>query len=881
MALSEYKKKRKFNATPEPEGGSPADGQLIFVVQQHKASRLHYDFRLEVKGHLKSWAVPKGPSLNPEDKRLAVQVEDHPYDYKDFEGVIPEGNYGAGTVIVWDKGIYNTLEQGEDKKAMEKSMMKQWKEGEIKILLKGSKLKGEFVLVRMKGENTNNWLLIKHNDRFASDKDITKNNKSVLSKKTLEQIGKQHNERKQSSSKKSTKETPDEDDSDAARINDIIKKGKQSPFPESAAPMFASTANEVFDHTDWIYEIKWDGYRALAGRYNKKCTLISRNGLTFEKKFPQVFNAIKNWPVKAVVDGEIVALNDAGLPDFNRLQNLQQGTDDNVQYYVFDILWYNGKDITTLPLLERQLILKSILPEDNDIIKASFSASVSGTEFLNAASGIGLEGIMAKRADSLYYPGQRTKDWLKIKLQKSQEAVIAGYTRKKGSPRYFSSLLLGVYKNGKLQYAGKVGTGFKEKEQKALLEQFNKLVRKTSPFINEPDINKFHKFNTPVKTDVIWLDPNLVCEINFTEITKEGIFRHPSFKSLREDKLPKTIYMEKTIKTKDNMNKDKIADEIENKKPRLFSVLFSGRKLVRKINGEELTFTNPNKVLWPEDGYTKAEMLDYYFSIANYILPYLKNRPQSLHRFPDGIDGESFYQKDVTHMGPEWIERFPYRVEGEKKRKHYMLCNNKAALLYMANLGCIEMNPWNSTILRPDLPTWCVLDLDPDKSNTFEQVIETAQQIHSLLEDIKVQSYCKTSGSTGIHIYIPLKNQYTYDQSQLLAKWIATEVSQQLSFTSIERMTEKRKGKIYIDYLQNRSAATLAAPYSLRPKPGATVSMPLHWEEVKKGLQIADFNIKNAYQRIVSEGDIFQPVLGNGIHLKKALDYIQEKSENT
>lgn len=329
------------------------------------------------------------------------------------------------------------------------------------------------------------------------------------------------------------------------------------------------------------------------------------------------------------------------------------------------------------------------------------------------------------------------------------------------------------------------------------------------------------------------------------------------------------------------MDKKDMVKESDTNKPRLFSIHFEGKKLVRKINGEELTFTHPDKVLWPEEGYTKADMLDYYFSIANYILPYLKNRPQSLHRFPDGIHNSRFHQKDITHMRHEWLERFPYKLEEEQKRRYHMLCNNKVSLLYMANLCCIEMHPWNSTVLNPEYPTWCVLDLNPDTNNTFEQVIETARYIHELLEDVNVSSYCKTSGSTGIHIYIPLKNQYTYKQSQILAKWIATEVSQQLNYTSIEQMSEKRKGKLYIDYLQNRSGATLVAAYSLRPQPGATVSMPLHWDEVKKGLQIADFNIKNAYQRIVSEGDIFKPVLGNGIHMKKILDYIDEKSINT
>ncbi len=894
MALSTYKKKRKFGDTPEPQGGQPESEQLRFVVHKHHASRLHYDFRLEIKGTLKSWAVPKGPSMNPDDKRLAVEVEDHPYDYKDFEGIIPKGNYGAGTVIIWDEGTYEPLEPLEQKKNMDLALIKQWKEGHIKFRLKGHKLKGEFVLTRIKGNEKNNWLLIKHKDRYASERDITLKDKSVRSKKTIEQLSKQNAakpnrkrtiERKSSKTSESTNDgavaAGTEQEHTEASEKSIRKKLQSSPFPGRLSPMLASVASEPFDAPGWIYEIKWDGYRAISGRYKNDCLLLSRNGISFETRFYPVFEAIKSWDVNAVMDGEIVALNSKGLPDFNQLQNWRSESDGKLHYYIFDLLWYEGKDITGLPLTERKKILNTLLPDEHPIIKNSFSSSGPGTDFFKAAAEAGLEGIIAKRSDSIYHPGHRSKAWLKIKTHQRQEVVIGGYTRIAGTSRPFSSLLLGVYQNGKLNYAGKVGTGFKVAEQKQLLHSFRSLERKTSPFNIEPDIGKPTKFRSAVTTEVIWLKPELVCEIHFTEVTAEGIFRHPSYIALREDKSPKSVVLEKqTIMKKISTAKDKEQKTVPVKSDQQDSrntIILSGseKDIIRRINGVSLELTNSDKVLWPKEGYTKGDMLNYYYSIAPYILPYLKNRPQSLHRFPNGIKSNSFYQKDVTGKVPEWIKLYPYKVSGERIQKHYMLCNNKAALLYMVNLGCIEINPWSSTIQHPDHPTWCILDIDPDKNNTFEQVIDTAQAIFQFLQDIKVPSYCKTSGSTGIHIYIPLSNKYTYEQSQLLAQWIAGEVSGQLSYTSIERMTDKRKGKIYIDYLQNRPAATLAAPYSLRPKPEATVSTPLYWEEVKKGLRLTDFTIENALDRIKSEGDIFKPVLGKGINLKKILQHIE------
>jgi len=890
MALTDYRRKRSFDKTPEPTGGDSSGAMLRFVVQKHKASRLHYDFRLEMKGVLKSWAVPKGPSLDPSDKRLAMQVEDHPYGYKDFEGVIPKGNYGAGTVIVWDEGTYEPVERLKGKVAQERALLRQLKDGSLKIMLHGKKLKGEFALVRMKGNQDNAWLLIKHDDRYAKKVDITLKDKSVKTGKTLEKItasatDKRMNGRQVKKGRNAVKKTlekqlsPTETDvptkeADAATV---LQKTNKSKFPTSLLPMFATLIAEPFDDPGWEYEVKWDGYRALAFVDGPKTKLLSRSGNRFNDRFYPVFDAVRSWDTRAVVDGEIVAVNGDGISSFNTLQNWRSETDGDLLFYVFDLLWYRGRDLTSVPLGERKAMLATLVPESS-VIRGGYSVKARGTEFFDAAKALGLEGIIAKRSDSLYYPGSRSTDWLKIKIQRRQEVVIAGYTKNAGTSKPFSSLLLGVYDGGNLRYAGKVGTGFRHSEQLEMLAHFRPLVRKTSPFTGAVGYNKPSRFR-PVPSDVhvTWLRPVLVCEIHFTEVTDDGVFRHPAFVAMREDKEAKDVVKElptnkAAIGHKKSMTMTSTEGTHQSGSGRQKALLDPGRnKQSLKVGGIALELTNLDKVFWPAEGYTKHDMLEYYHQMARYILPYLKDRPQSLNRFPDGIDGQSFYQKDVTGKVPDWVEKYPYKAEGDKRKKHYMLCNNEASLLYMANLGAIEMNPWSSTVTNPDNPDWCILDLDPAKGNTFEQVIEVARTIWSLLEELKVPSCCKTSGSTGLHIYIPLGARYNYEQSQLFAKWVAAKVSDELAFTSIERSTDKRKGKVYIDYLQNRPAATLAAPYSLRPKPGATVSMPLHWDEVKSGLRMQDFTIENAFERVKTAGDLFRRVLKKGIDLKKIL----------
>jgi bifunctional non-homologous end joining protein LigD len=915
MSLKEYDKKRDFNKTAEPKAGKPKSNvKLRFVIQKHDASRLHYDFRLEMEGVLKSWAVPKGPSTDPKNKRLAMMVEDHPYDYKNFEGIIPKGEYGGGTVMVWDEGYYEPIEKIRGKKAQEKHLLKQLKEGSLKIILHGKKLNGEFALVRTNGMGENSWLLIKHKDDFASSADITKKDKSVLSDKTMKQLEKSGSKQEEKNAEQKTKDSLKGKKTTAEKVvvdhfketdntkikkgkipNNIqvlIKKGKKSTIPIGMKPMLATLVDKPFDDKEWLYEIKWDGYRALGfSLKNGDVQLLSRNNKPFNEKFYPIYDVMKTWEMDMVVDGEILVIDDKGISNFGKLQNWRSETDGDLVYYVFDLIWCDGKDLSELPLIERQEILAQILPQDDDRIRISKVFKAKGSEFFDAAVKNGLEGIIAKKANSEYLKNFRSTDWLKIKVNQRQEVVIAGFTKNGGTSKLFSSLLLGVYENKDLKFVGKVGTGFNVKDQKEMMEQFESLITEKSPFSELPDVNKSSRFRpNPPKTDVTWLKPKLVCEVQFTEVTNDGVFRHPSFQGMRLDKQAKDIVRESTVET-NAIVKTELPDDMESKpiqKDHLTSAIKPpksiGRKTllnpkdeiqVRKINGNELKFTSLSKLYWPKDKVSKRDMFNYYYQIADYILPYLKDRPMSLNRYPGGIHAKSFYQKDVREIAPDWADTFPYTTS-DGEAKEYLVGNNDAALLWMASLGCIEMNPWFSRTQYPDHPDYCVIDLDPDK-NTFDQVIRVAQIVKEVLDKMEVPSYPKTSGSTGIHIYIPLGAKYSYDQSQMFAKIIVNLVHQQVpDFTTLERMVANRNGKMYLDFLQNRPGATIAGPYSLRPKEGATVSMPLSWEEVKVGMKMKDFTIFNTIDCLKEKGDLFKGVLGKGIDMTKAINKAKE-----
>lgn len=871
MTLLAYKKKRTFSKTPEPRGGKAVSGSLRFVVQKHDASHLHYDFRLEIGGVLKSWAVPKGPSTDPSVKRLAMMVEDHPYNYKDFEGLIPKGQYGGGTVIIWDEGNYEAVGGDfEDSKSMEKCFLQQLRKGKIHFILHGRKLHGEFALVKSSRMGQNAWLLMKVKDKFANKSDITKKEKSVVSGKSLKQIEKTSTNIFEGHEAKSTD-----------KVSNITFKTKDR-FPTLLSPMLATLVEEPFDRRGWSYEIKWDGYRCMAFLNKQKVALRSRNNKSFNEKFYPLYDALKELSLNAIIDGEVVVIDEKGKSNFGNLQNWRSEADGELRFYVFDLVWCDGQSMLKLPWVERRQKLEDWLPV-HPLIQISKSFMTSGVTFFKEAKKMGLEGIMAKKMDSLYVPGARSREWLKIKIAKRNEVVIGGYTTNAGTNKVFSSLLVGVYNKGHLTYTGKIGTGFTEQEQKLLLKQFQPFKVKKSPFAQEPDINNPSRFrpNPPIAR-AAWLKPVLVCEVAYTEITADGLMRHPAFQGMRIDKKAKDVRAEiaKNVRhignAENSLGKKKYMRKSSgNSRKTLLNPVDETQE--RSIEKHTLKFSHLSKIYWPVEKILKRDLLNYYYQVAPIILPYLKDRPQSLNRHPNGIKGKAFYQKDVSGKVPDWIETFPYHSVGDNRDKKFMVCTNEASLLYMVSLGCIEINPWSSRIQSPNNPDWCVIDLDPD-NNRFDQVIETARVTHQILEDCGVSSCCKTSGSTGLHIYIPLGAKYTYDQSKEFARLIVTLVNQKLpKITSIERATKNREGKIYLDFLQNRPQATLAAPYSVRPKPGATVSMPLHWEEVKKGLSMKDFTIKNAMERINEQGDIFKRVLGKGIPMQKVLKVIAQQ----
>lgn len=754
-------------------------------------------------------------------------------------------------------------------------------------------------MVKAHGRGENGWLLMKLEDKYATDKDITTKDKSVISGKTIAAmekspdnvygkniIKKDSTVKDKRSTKAKAKElindqleaVPTETAKKKTSIKGLLKGAPKQKFYTQIEPMLATLVDQPFDDQDWIYEVKWDGYRAVSFINKGTVEIKSRNDKSFNEKFYPIYDQLKELGVNAILDGEVVVLGESGTANFGSLQNWRSEADGDLVYYVFDILWYNGQDLTDLPLIERKAILKEILPQ-NDSILMSEHFETSGIQFLEEARKLGLEGIMAKRKDSVYHVHNRSKDWLKIKANKRQEVVIGGYTLNDDSSKLFSSILVGVYEGKKLIYTGKVGTGFNAKLQKEMMELFKPLVIAKAPFTEEPDVNKPSRFRpNPPHASVTWLKPELVCEVSFTELTTDGIMRHPSFDGMREDKSAKKVILEKEAPTEQIV--DEAADKLVTpraKGERKTLLNPTDKTQVRKVNRHELKFTNLDKVFWPKEGITKRDLINYYYQAAPFILPYLKDRPQSMNRFPNGIEGEGFYFKNVTDTAPDWAATYLYHSDTDEKDRHYLVGKDEATLLYMANLGCIEMNPWNSTVKKPEHPTFCIIDLDPDK-NSFDQVIEAAQVTKSILDDMGVPSYCKTSGSTGLHIYIPLGNKYTYEQSKEFARVIVTLVNKELpKYTSLERAIKDRKGKMYLDFLQNRPHATIAAAYSVRPKPGATVSMPLHWDEVKKGLKISDFHMLNAIERMNSEGDIFKPVLGKGINLKQVIDKFSNK----
>jgi bifunctional non-homologous end joining protein LigD len=623
--------------------------------------------------------------------------------------------------------------------------------------------------------------------------------------------------------------------------------------------MLAKLHDEAFDDKNWIFEIKWDGYRAVADLSQEAPQFYSRNGISFLSKFKKVANDFSKQQHKMILDGEIVAYDSQGRPNFQLLQQVMDNPDLALVYQVFDLLWLNGHSTENLPLLQRKELLKEALIETEGI-RYSDHVTENGISFFEEMNKMKLEGMMAKKANSVYIENSRTTDWLKVKFSNTDETIICGFTEPRGSREGFGALILGKYIDDELIYCGHTGTGFSHESLLELHERLDKIAVKDSPFEHKP------KTNSPVT----WVRPELVCEIKYSEITNDGIFRHPVFIGIREDKEPEEITG--TIRS--------ITEKSADMKPKTTvpkKIKASDDEAEITLNRHKVKLTNQDKIYFPEDEVTKGDIVEYYQSVAEYILPYLKNRPLSLNRFPNGIEKQGFYQKDAGDHIPEWIKTTKVFSDSTDEYIDYIICNDKATLAYLNNLGCIDMNPWNSALPDLEHPDYLVLDLDPSKKNTFDHVIETALQVNEVLQSIKVKGYCKTSGSTGIHIYIPMGGHYDFDQVKDFAHILMKQVNEKLpEITTLERSLQKRStNKIYMDYLQNRQGQTLASVYSIRPKEGASVSMPLEWEELKPGLKPTDFNIHNALERIKEKGDLFKPVLGKGIDMMKALELLQ------
>jgi bifunctional non-homologous end joining protein LigD len=774
--LEEYRTKRDPKATPEPFArGKQASRrkQPIFVVQRHDARRLHYDFRLERDGVLASWAVPKGVPMEPGTQHLAVHVEDHPLEYATFAGEIPKGNYGAGTVEIWDTGTYELVEEKQN--------------GGLTVRLHGKKLDGLWALVpaRLSGDEKN-WLIVRKKDEAAAP----------------------------------------------------------APAPSGPRrryqPMLASLAADLPRGGDWVFEPKWDGYRALAYVRDTEVELRSRRDNDLTERFSAVARALPRAlrTPSCVLDGEVCALDDQGRSSFSLMQ---QGL-GRLVYYVFDVLEVDGRPVLDRPLSERRNLLADLLDKRSQSVRMTGEFD-DGEALLEAAREQGLEGVMAKRT-SCPYEQRRSRNWVKVKVRPEQEFVVAGYTKGQGRRTRLGALVVAVQEQGGLRWVGNVGTGFTEKTLDELLERLRPLKRKDSPFAEVPKMPRVKR------SDIVWVEPELVVEVQFAEWTHDGHLRAPAFLGFRDDKRP-----------------DEVRREVPAPAEPIPAEIRKGKRALK--------LSNLDKVFWPEEGITKGDLLAYYRAVAPVLVPHLKDRPFTMKRYPDGWQGGHFFQKDAPKHMPEWIPTRAYlstsRESRQKRTINYPLVNDELALLWMANMACIDMNTWYSRIDKPDRPDFVLFDLDPSDDVGFPETIEVALLVRRLLDGIGLASFAKTSGADGIHVLVPIERRWTYDDTREFAEIVARALaSTHRGLVTTEWQKAKRRG-VLIDSNQNGEGKTIASVYSVRPKPGAPVSTPLRWAEVGPSLDPAVFTMEAVLERIERHGDLFEGVLTEKQSLAKAL----------
>ena len=764
MSLDEYRRKRTRGKTPEPFDEHPGGGgeRPLFVVQRHAARRLHYDFRLERNGALASWAVPKGVPLRSGERHLAVHVEDHPLEYGSFEGTIPAGEYGAGTVEIWDTGWYELLEEKRN--------------GGLTVRLHGERLEGVWTLVPAKLDgDPKNWLL--------------------------------------------------------------LRKGDPGAAPRGYAPMLATSADTIPHGEEWVYEPKWDGYRAIVTVAGGEVTFTSRNGNDLTGRFAECARRVPLGirTADAVLDGEICALDEHGISRFSLLQS-GAGT---MVLIVFDVLEVDSQPLLDLPLEERRERLEALLNQQSGSVLLSPQFD-DGDALLTAARAQRLEGVVAKRGDSRYQPGRRSSDWRKVKVRQGQEVVVVGYTKGQGRRSTgFGSLVVAVHEAGGLRWAGNVGTGFTDDEIARLLRIFEPLERPDSPLAETPRMPRVRR------SDIVWLEPELVAQVEFAEWTHENRLRAPVYLGLREDKP---------------------ASEVRRERAPVPNVVRKGRR--------QLRVSNLDKPFWPEEGITKGDLLAYYRDVADVLVPHLRGRPFTMKRYPDGWQGKHFFQKQAPSHMPEWIKRVPLPAstrEGEKKVIEYALVDDELALLWMVNMGCIDMHVWSSRVDKPERPDWVMFDLDPSEGATFEDVISVAGLVRETLRLLDLEGYPKTSGSRGIHVLVPVARRHTFADARDFAGIVAGALARaHPGLVTTEWSKQKRRG-VLVDANQNRPGATNASVYSVRPRAGAAVSTPLRWDEVVPGLDLSAFTMDVVLDRVAQHGDLFAPVLEGGQSLTKAL----------
>jgi bifunctional non-homologous end joining protein LigD len=838
--LAKYREKRSAGRTPEPFGGEVVVGGSTFVVQKHDARALHWDLRLELDGVLLSWAVPKGPSPNQADKRLAVQTEDHPLEYAEFEGVIPEGEYGAGSMIVWDRGTWAAVE--DPHQGLEK--------GKLLFDLHGHKLQGRWTLVKTK-QAPNSWLLIKERDGWMDPEGSTESypDDSIYSGLTVGEFPR----------------ADERADALAERIEALRPRGAKARVVRAVDVdlMLATSRETPFSREGWVFELKYDGYRLLAERHDREPYLRSRAGHDLTVTFPEIARAVRGLPYQGLVlDGEVVVHDADGLPSFSRLQRrgrilnrvdaIRASFELPAIYYAFDLLALEGWDLRGLPLITRKELLREILPTVGPI-RYSDHIPGQGEAMYEQVTAMRLEGIVGKKADAPYRGGRSTL-WMKVRTVRVEDFVVVGWTEPQGSRTGFGALHLARYRGDDLVYLGSVGSGFRDAELGEVLSRLQELEVDACPCTVglAPKGKKHH-----------WVRPELVVEVKYKEMTDQGLARQPSFSRFRTDKGPRECVEEEDAGGGPREPEaDTSSAAVAGGDGAGSGARVTDARTRTAAEDRVVPFSNLDKVFWPEEGYTKGDLVEYHRAVSPWMLAYLEDRPLVMTRYPDGIRGKSFFQKDAPPYAPDWIRRVTLWSEGSERELSYFVAEDLESLLYVVNLGTIPLHIWSSRIATLATPDWCILDLDP-KEAPFSHVVEIARVLHDLCDEIGLPCFAKTSGSSGIHVLVPLGRRLTYEQSRTLAQLLArVAVAERTDIATLTRNPARRAGKVYIDFVQNGHGRLLAAPFTVRPLPGATVSAPLGWSEVNARLGIASHTLASVPRRMKRlKEDPLRPVL--------------------